>query len=75
MDIGQMGLLIDHLTQAAESISSANDKLKNATPQQLGSHEIDQAGRAFQDRWEHGTEKIAESVQNMMGALQQTRRE
>lgn len=75
LDIGQMGVLIDNLTQAAENISGANDTLKNATPQQLGSHEIDQAGRAFQDRWEYGTGKIAESAENMVGALQQTQRE
>jgi hypothetical protein len=75
LDLGQMDVLIANLTQAAENISRANDKLRNATPQLLGSHELDRAGQAFQARWEYGTEKIAESVENMVGALQATRRE
>ena len=56
-------------------ISSANDKLKDASPNELGSHAIDQAGRAFQDRWEHGTEKIAEATEGMVQGLQQTQRD
>ncbi len=50
LQIQQMGVLIDNLTDAAENISSANDKLKGASPNELGSHAIDQAGRAFPAR-------------------------
>ena len=75
LQMQQMGVLIDNLTDAAESISSANDKLKDASPNELGSHAIDQAGRAFQDRWEHGTEKIAEATEGMVAGLQQTQRD
>jgi len=46
LQIQQMGVLIDNLTDAAESIGSANDKLKEASPSELVSHAIDQAGRA-----------------------------
>ena len=41
-----MGVLIDNLTDAAESIGSANDKLKEASHSELVSHAIDQASRA-----------------------------
>ncbi len=75
VQVQQMGVLIDDLTDAAESISSANDKLKAASPHELGSHAIDKAGRAFQDRWEHGTEKIAEATEGMVEGLQQTQRD
>ncbi|MGH3980796.1 MAG: hypothetical protein ACRDRZ_17655 [Pseudonocardiaceae bacterium] len=75
LQIQQMGVLIDNLTDAAENISSANDKLEDASPNELGSHAIDQAGRAFQDRWEHGTEKIAEATEGMVEGLQQTQRD
>lgn len=70
----QMTGLISDLVEAAESIEGANNRLKDASPTELGSHEIDRAGRAFQDRWEHGTEKIAEATEGMVAALQQTQR-
>jgi len=75
VQVQQMGVLIEDLTDAAQNISSANGRLKGASPDELGSHAINQAGRAFQDRWEHGTEKIAEATEGMVAGLQQTQRD
>lgn len=49
--------------------------MKDASPGQLGSHAVDAAGQSFQDRWEHGTRKIAEAAETMVDALEQTRRD
>lgn len=70
-----LGGLIDDLTHAAQRISDANSALRDASPGELGSRSIDAAGQAFQDRWEHGTRKIAEAAGTIAEALEQTRRD
>lgn len=75
VQIAELGGLIDDLTHAAQRITDANTALQDASPGQLGSHAIDAAGQSFQDRWEHGTRKIAEAAGTMVEALEQTRRD
>lgn len=55
LQIEELGNLIDDLAHAAERISFVNDVIKDASEEQLGHEELDDAGRSFQDRWEHGT--------------------
>ena len=75
VQIAELGGLIDDLTHAAQRITDANTALQDASPGELGSHAIDAAGQSFQDRWEHGTRKIAEAAGTMVEALEQTRRD
>lgn len=75
VELEALGGLIDDLTHAAQRISDANSALRDASPGELGSPAIDAAGREFQDRWEHGTRKIAEAAGVMVEALVQTRRD
>src|SRR4051794_38968813 len=60
VDLGRMGSLIKTMEQAKERMTNANNALKNSTPSDMGSRDIDSAGGAFQDRWEFGIGKIAE---------------
>lgn len=74
VDVEGLGSLIDDLATAAQRITDANSALRDASPSDLGHAELDGAGRDFQDRWEHGTGKIAEGSETMVEALQQTQR-
>ncbi|MEC3978189.1 hypothetical protein [Amycolatopsis sp. H20-H5] len=60
VDLGRMGSLITTLEQAKERMTNANNALKNSSPSDMGSRDIDSAGGEFQDRWEFGIGKIAE---------------
>jgi hypothetical protein len=60
VDLGRMGSLITTLEQAKERMTNANNALKNSSPSDMGSRDIDSAGGEFQDRWEYGIGKIAE---------------
>lgn len=75
VELAALGGLIDDLTHAAQRITDANTELRDASPGELGSHTIDAAGQSFQDRWEHGTRKVAEAAGTMVEALEQTRRD
>ncbi|MFE3175089.1 hypothetical protein ACFXPA_06845 [Amycolatopsis sp. NPDC059090] len=55
-----MSTLITTLQQAKERMTNANNALKNSSPADMGSRDIDSAGGEFQDRWEYGIGKIAE---------------
>lgn len=73
IDVEGMGSLITTLDEAEERMNRANDALKNSTPSDLGSRDIDAAGADFQDRWEHGIGKIAEFTESMVEALKQVK--
>jgi hypothetical protein len=60
VDLGRMGSLITTLEQAKERMTNANNALKNSSPSDMGSRDIDSAGGEFQDRWEYGIGKVAE---------------
>ena len=74
IDLGQMGSLITNLTDAKESMTSADDALKNASPQDLGSGGLDSAGAAFAHKWGYGIGKIAHLAGQMTTGLDQTRK-
>lgn len=73
VEIEQMGMLINQLAGAAENIGRANNALRDASPSDLGSVGIDRAGRGFQDRWEHGCERISEATEGVTSGLQDSR--
>ncbi|GLY41465.1 hypothetical protein Amsp01_074880 [Amycolatopsis sp. NBRC 101858] len=58
VDPGRMRSLIATLEQAQERMTSAGNALKDASPHDLGSRDIDAAGGRFRDRWEYGIGKI-----------------
>ena len=72
VDIGAMDQLINTLQDAAQSITDADNALKNASAQDLGSHELDSAGGDFQDRWTYGTGKISDLAGQIVQNLQTT---
>lgn len=67
--LDEMGSLITTLGQAKERMTSANKALGDSSPCDMGSREIDAAGKDFQDRWEYGIGKIAEFSGSMVEAL------
>ncbi|SDD39137.1 hypothetical protein [Actinokineospora iranica] len=74
VEIEGLGRLIQTLETAADSITDANNRLKDASPSDLGSAELDRAGGDFQDRWEHGTKKLAEAAGNVTEGMQVTKK-
>jgi hypothetical protein len=74
IDLGQLGSLITNLTDAKESMTSADDALKNASPQDLGSTGLDSAGASFAHKWGYGIGKIAHLAGQLTTGLQQTQK-
>lgn len=72
VDLGQMKSLITTLSDAKDAMSSADDALKSASPQDLGSAGLDSAGGAFRDKWTYGIGKLADLSKDMATGLQQT---
>ncbi|MBP2473452.1 uncharacterized protein YukE [Crossiella equi] len=75
VNFAQLDALIRNLDRSAEEMTGATKALRDASPQALGSRAIDQAGKAFQDRWEHGIGKIAEATGKMTTALVETKKD
>lgn len=73
VDMGQLGSLITNLEDAKESMTSADDALKNVSARDLGSVGLDSAGSAFQHRWGYGIGKLAHLAAQMTTGLQQTK--
>lgn len=69
LELPEMGTPIETLTDAADRIAAANQRLRNTSAGDLGSPHIDGAGRDFQDRWEHGIEQIAEATGRIVTEL------
>jgi uncharacterized protein YukE len=67
-----MKSLITTLSDAKDAMSSADDALKSASPQDLGSAGLDSAGGAFRDKWTYGIGKLADLSKDMATGLQQT---
>lgn len=75
VNFAQLDLLIRNLDRSAEEMTAATRALRAASAQDLGSRAIDKAGKAFQDRWEHGIGKIAEAAGKMTKALAETKKD
>jgi uncharacterized protein YukE len=74
IDLGQLGSLVTNLTDAKESMTSADDALKNASAHDLGSAGLDSAGAAFAHKWGYGIGKIAGLAGQMSTGLRQTQK-
>ncbi|HEX3647713.1 MAG TPA: hypothetical protein VHV49_04745 [Pseudonocardiaceae bacterium] len=72
VDLGQMKSLISTLSDAKDAMTSADDALKSASPQDLGSAGLDSAGGAFRDKWTYGIGKLADLAKDMTAGLQAT---
>lgn len=72
VDLGRMASLVETLTDVKDSMSEANDALKDASAQNLGSARLDDAGAAFRDKWTYGIGKLADLAQSMTEGLAQT---
>lgn len=75
LQVDELGGLITSLDEAAGRMTAANGQLRAASAEDLGSRDLDGAGRVFQDRWEYGIGKIADAAGKMTEALQATKRQ
>jgi hypothetical protein len=75
LELGGMGRLIDQLAKAEDRMTKANNNLRNSTAGDMGSRNVDKAGNDFQDRWEYGIGKLAESAGKMVEGLDATRKQ
>jgi conjugal transfer/entry exclusion protein len=74
VDMGQLAQMLTTLSDAKDSMSSADDALKDASPQDLGSASLDSAGGSFRDKWTYGIGKLADLAQDMTGGLEATKK-
>ncbi|MPY80422.1 MAG: hypothetical protein GEV04_18585 [Actinophytocola sp.] len=74
IDIDQVGGLVTTLENAGDRMTRANNALKDLAPSDMGSEEIDESAGEFQDRWEHGIEKIIEFSTSLTDGLKQARK-
>lgn len=65
--------LITTLSEAAERMHTANDRLRAASATDLGSGDLDHAAGDFQDRWEYGIGKISNASEKMIDSLREAK--
>jgi hypothetical protein len=72
IDLGQMKSLISTLSDAKDAMSNADNALKSASAEDLGSAGLDSAGGSFRDKWTYGIGKLADLAKDMTASLQKT---
>jgi uncharacterized protein YukE len=73
VDVPALEQLITTLSEAAERMHVANDRLRAASAADLGSSDLDHAAGDFQERWEYGIGKISESSEKMANSLREAK--
>lgn len=73
VDVAALDQLITTLSEAAERMHAANDRLRAASAADLGGGDLDHAAADFQDRWEYGIGKIGQASEQMTDSLRQAR--
>ena len=71
VDVAALDQLISALPEAAERMHSATDRLRAASPADLGSGGLDHAAADFQSRWEYGIGKISQASEKMTDSLRE----
>ncbi|MGH3977487.1 MAG: WXG100 family type VII secretion target [Pseudonocardiaceae bacterium] len=73
VDVPGLGQLITTLSEAADRMRMANDRLRAASAADLGSGDLDRAAADFQDRWEYGIGKISDASGKMTDSLREAK--
>lgn len=73
VEVAGLGRLITTLSEAADRMRAANDRLRAASAADLGSVGLDRAAGAFQDRWEYGIGKISDASDKMTESLREAK--
>ncbi len=73
VDVPALDHLINALSEAAERMHAANDRLRAASAADLGGSDLDHAAGDFQSRWEYGIGKISEASEKMTDSLREAR--
>jgi len=71
VDVVALDHLIKTLSETAERMHAANDRLRAASVADLGGAEVDHAAGEFQSRWEYGIGKISQASEKMTDLLRQ----
>ncbi|HKS51929.1 MAG TPA: type VII secretion target [Pseudonocardiaceae bacterium] len=71
VDVGALGQLISALSEAAERMHSATDRLRAASAAELGSGDLDHAAADFQSRWDYGIGKVSQASEKMTDSLRE----
>lgn len=71
VDVVALDQLVTSLSEAAERMHAANDRLRAASAADLGGAEVDHAAGEFQSRWEYGIGKISQASEKMTDSLRQ----
>lgn len=65
--------LIKSLSTSSEHMRGATNALKAASASDLGHEKLDSAAKDFQDRWDHGIQKIAQAAQKVTENLHEAK--
>src|SRR5262249_13326814 len=74
VDVPALDQLINTLSEAAERMHAANDRLRAASAADLGGSDLDHAAGDFQQRWEYGIGKIGEASEKMTDSLREAKK-
>ena len=73
VDVVALDQLITSLSETAERMHAANDRLRAASAADLGGADVDHAAGNFQSRWEYGIGKISQAAEKMTDSLRQAK--
>jgi hypothetical protein len=73
VDVAALDQLITSLSETAERMHAANDRLRAASAADLGGADVDRAAAGFQSRWEYGIGKISQAAEKMTDSLRQAK--
>ncbi|MGH3771857.1 MAG: WXG100 family type VII secretion target [Pseudonocardiaceae bacterium] len=73
VDVPGLGQLIASLSEAADRMRAANNRLRAASATELGSVGLDWAAGEFQGRWEYGLGKISDASEKMADSLREAK--
>jgi uncharacterized protein YukE len=73
VDVPGLRQLIASLSEAADRMRAANNRLRAVSAADLGSGDLDCAAADFQDRWEYGIGKISDASEKMTDSLREAR--
>jgi len=73
VDVAALDQLIGSLSETAERMHAANDRLRAASAADLGGTDVDHAAGDFQSRWEYRIGKISQAAEKMTDSLRQAK--
>ncbi|MEU8570150.1 type VII secretion target [Streptomyces pathocidini] len=73
VDTGELGHFTRTLDGARNALDEVRKSMADATPEGIGTKELDDACNEFQDHWKYGSEQIAEQAKKLAETVKQSK--